>query len=110
MPGLLAIQASSCKPPDDHTPYMSRTSERARQPEHVLGQVGKNEVRRDGGNLIQPRFAELALDVVFARKAKAAMSLQTHVGRLPRRLRREKLCHVGFGAARFSGIIQIACL
>jgi hypothetical protein len=45
----------------------------ARQAEHVLGHVRQDQVGRDRRHLVQPRLAELALDVVFAGKAEAAV-------------------------------------
>ncbi len=62
---------------------VGRDLERARQVEHVLGDVGQDEVGRDRGHLIQPRLAKFALDIVFTRKTEAAMELQAGVRRLP---------------------------
>src|SRR6476646_3255101 len=59
--------------------------ERTRQPEHVLGDVREDEVRRDRRHLVEPRLAELALDVVFIGETEAAMRLHADVRRLPRR-------------------------
>src|SRR5688572_5339137 len=74
-------------------------SEGLRQSQHVLGDVAEDQVGRDRSDLVQPRLAELALDVVFAREAEAAVHLQAHVGRLPARLGGQVLGHVGLGAA-----------
>jgi hypothetical protein len=60
-----------------------RRSERTRQVEDVLGDVGKDQVGRDRCDLIQPRLAELALDIVFAGETEAAVELQAGIGRLP---------------------------
>src|SRR5215468_7112342 len=46
---------------------------RLRQFEHALGDVGKNELRADGGDAGDLDFAEVALDMVFAGVAHAAM-------------------------------------
>src|ERR1051326_1226104 len=48
------------------------TSIRAREAEHVLGQIGEDQVGRDRRNLVEPRLAELALDVELLREADAA--------------------------------------
>ena len=58
-------------------------SERPRQPEHMLGHVGIDEVGRDRRNLVQPGLAEFALDVVFTREAETAMGLQADIGCFP---------------------------
>ena len=55
----------------------------AGQAEHVLGNERQDQIGRDRRNLIQPRFAELALDVVFFGKAEAAMGLHAGIGRFP---------------------------
>src|SRR6185437_16827986 len=51
--------------------------------QNVRGDVREDEVRGNGCDLVEPRFAELALDVEFLREAHAAVNLQTHVGREP---------------------------
>jgi hypothetical protein len=56
---------------------------RARHAEHMLADVGEDEVRRDRRDLVEAGLAELALDVVFRGEAEAAMGLQAGVGRLP---------------------------
>ena len=58
-------------------------SERPRQAQHVLGEVGENQIGRNRRNLIQPGFAEFTLDIVFAGKAIAAVKLQADIGRFP---------------------------
>ena len=45
-------------------------------PEHVLGEIGQDQVGRDRRDLVEPRLAELALDVVFLGEAEAAMGLE----------------------------------
>src|SRR6188474_1159141 len=42
------------------------------QIEHVLGEVGENEVGRDRRHLVEPRLAEFALDIEFLGEAEAA--------------------------------------
>ena len=73
--------------------------------EHVLGDEGKHEVGRDRRHLVEPRLAELALDVVFLGKAEAAMGLDAGIGRFPGRIRRQHLGHVGLGAAVEPGLV-----
>src|SRR5215212_2547171 len=62
---------------------MMSPSERARHAQHMLGHVRQDQVGRDRRHLVQPRLAELALHIVFMRKAKPAMELQAGVGRFP---------------------------
>ena len=59
------------------------TSVRAGHAQHMFADVRQDHVGGDRRDLVQPRFAELALDVVFGRKTKTAMRLQADVGRLP---------------------------
>src|SRR5581483_11269293 len=95
----------------DRTPAVGRASVqrgasaqaasvRARQAEHVLAEVGEDEVVRDRCDGVQARLAELALDVVLLCEAEAAVGVETRVGRLPRRLRRQQLREVRLGSAR----------
>ena len=58
---------------------------RPRHAQHVLADVGEDQVGRDRRDLVEPRLAELALDVVLRREAEAPVGLQARVGRLPRR-------------------------
>ena len=69
----------------------------------MLGNMGEDQVGRDRRHLVQPRLAELALDVVFARESVAAVELQAGVGRLPCRIRGQHLRHIGFRAAIEAG-------
>ena len=73
----------------------------------MLGDVGEDQVRRDRRDLIEPRLAELALDVVVLGEAEAAVRLDRDVGRLPRRVGGEQLGHVRLGAARLAAIEQL---
>jgi hypothetical protein len=54
----------------------------ARQTEHVLAEIGQDQVRRDRRDLVEARLAELALDIVFLGEAEAAVGLHAGVGRL----------------------------
>src|SRR5215510_13033981 len=74
-------------------------SEGARQAEDVLGYVGIDQVGGNRRHLVEARLAELALDVVFLGEAEATVRLQADVGRLPARLGRQVLGHVGLRAA-----------
>src|SRR5678816_1574272 len=58
-------------------------SERPRQAEHVLGDVREDQVRRYRRHLVEARFAELALDVVFVREAESTMCLHADVRGFP---------------------------
>src|ERR687889_415906 len=69
-------------------------SVRTRQAEHVLGDVRIDHVGRDRRDLLGPRLANFAFDVVFVREAKPAVELQAGIGGLPARLRRQVLRHV----------------
>src|SRR6185437_16625516 len=79
----------------------------ARQPQHVLGQIGEDEVRRDWRDLVEPRLAKLTLDIVFLSKAEAAMRLNAHVGRLPGGVGGEQLRHIGLLAAILPPLIEL---
>ena len=58
-------------------------SVRAWQPKHVLPDESEHEVVRDGRDPVQPRLAELPLDVVLGREAEAAVRVEADVRRLP---------------------------
>src|SRR5215212_2149460 len=82
--------ATACSRETTVTPSRGRLSiilEGPRETEDVLGDVGKYEVRRDGGDLEEPGLPELALDVVLGIVAVAAVGLHRDVPRLPSRLR-----------------------
>src|SRR5579884_371986 len=72
--------------------------------QNMLGDVGKDEVRRDGGNLIKAGLAELALDIVLGREAIAAEGLDRGVGGFPGGFGGKMLGHVGFGTAGLSAV------
>ena len=76
-------------------------------PEHVLGDVGEDQVGRDRRDLVQPRLAELALDVVVLGEAEAAVRLHGDVRGLPRRVGGEQLRHVRLGAAGLAAVEQL---
>src|SRR5262249_3278326 len=79
---------------------------RPRQAENMLGEVGQDQIGRDRRGLIEPRLAELALDVELLGKAEAAVGLQAHVGRRPGGIGGKELGHVGFGTALAPGLIE----
>src|SRR5215472_18134125 len=83
-----------------------RRSERSRHAQHVLADVGEDEIGRNRRYLVETRLAELALDVVLAGEAESAVRLQAGVRRFPGCLRGEKLGHVGFRSARLPRIEQ----
>src|SRR6266700_5147311 len=79
-------------------------SERPRQAEYMLGDIGQDQVRRDRGNLIQSGLTELALNVVVSGQAVAAIGLNCDVGGLPRGIGSQQLGHVGFGPTWLTSI------
>src|SRR5437773_12054902 len=85
-------------------PRVSARSVRSRHAQHVLAEVSQDEVVvywRDG---IEAGFAELALDVVLDGEAIATVYGQTDVSRLPGRLGRQQLSHVGLRAALLAAV------
>src|SRR5205085_8844377 len=60
-----------------------RLLEGARQTEHVLGEVGEDDVCGDRRDELEPVLAELALDVVLGGEAKATVRLQADIRRFP---------------------------
>src|SRR5262245_27102457 len=80
-------------------------SVRPRQAEHMLSQIREDHVGRDRRHLIEPRFTELALDIVFLRETETAVGLHAHVGRGPGGVRGEQFRHVGFRADILTGIV-----
>ena len=64
----------------------------------MLGDVGKHQVGGNRRDLEQPRFTPFALNVVFARVAKAAMALQAGLSRMPGGLGRQQFAHIGIVA------------
>src|SRR5690606_18286904 len=75
---------------------MISSSERTRQAEQMLGHIRQDQVGGDGRYLIQPRFTEFALDIVFAGEAETAVGLQAHVGGFPGGFGGQVLGHVRF--------------
>ena len=55
----------------------------ARHAEHVLAEVGEDQVVRHRRDLVEARLAELSLDVVLLGKPEAAMGLHAGFGRRP---------------------------
>jgi hypothetical protein len=76
----------------------------------MFGDIGQDQVGGNRRDLIEPRFAELAFNVVFASEAKPAVILEADVGRFPRCIGSQHLRHVGLGAARLMRVEQFACL
>src|SRR5215204_2072980 len=85
-------------------------SEGPGEAEHVLGDVGEDVVRRDRGDLVETRLAELALYVVLGVEAVAAEGLKGGVGRLPRGVGGQELRQVRLGAARLPPVEEGGCL
>src|ERR1700712_1338043 len=81
---------------------------RLRQAEHVVADIGKDQVGRDRRDARQPRAAPLALDVVLARDREAAVRLHAFLARCPGRLRTQQPADVGLFAARLAGVEQRA--
>ena len=75
---------------------------RSGQAEHVLGNIGKDEVRGNWRDLIETSLSKLTFNVVLGGETETAMGLQAHVGCLPRSIGRQQLGHVGLGPAWFA--------
>ena len=58
---------------------------RPRHPQHVLADIGEDQVGRDRRGLVEPHFAPFALDVVFLGEGEAAIGLERRVGGVPGR-------------------------
>src|SRR5262249_57108266 len=76
----------------------------ARHPQHVLADVGEDEVVVDRRRLVEAALAELPLDVVLLGVTVAAVAVDTGVAGLPCCLGAEVLRHVGLAAARLPGV------
>src|SRR6266540_2556723 len=87
-----------------------RISIRARHAEHVFPDVCHHQVVVDGRGLVEARLAELALDVVLLGEAVAAVGVDAGIGRVPCRLRRQVLGHVGLGTAGQAGVEELGGL
>src|SRR5882724_7393934 len=74
----------------------------------MLRNIRENEIGRDRGYLVQACLPELALDIVFAGETESAVSLEAYIRRLPGRLGRQVLRHVGLCAARLVRVVQLA--
>jgi hypothetical protein len=57
--------------------------EGSRQAEHVLGEVGQDQVGRDRGDEVEAVLPEFSLHVVLGGEAETAVRLQAHVRRFP---------------------------
>lgn len=62
----------------------------------MLGDKREDKIGRNRRDLIQPRLAEFALNVIFFREAKTAMGLEARISGFPGSLRRQHFRHVGF--------------
>src|ERR1700730_5425472 len=62
-------------------------SVRARHPQHVLADIGEDQIGRDRGGLVEAHLAPLALDVVLAGKGEAAIGGERRLGGMPGRFR-----------------------
>src|SRR5262249_33465884 len=78
---------------------MAVFSIRARHAEHMFGNERQNQVGRNRRDLVEPRLAELALDIIFLGKRKATMGLHTGVRGFPGGVGSQHLGHVGLSAA-----------
>src|SRR6185295_4929113 len=82
--------ATACSTETTRRPASGSTiSVRPRQAEHMFGQIREDHVGRDRRHLIEPRFTELALDIVLLRNAAPSMRLHAHVGGGPGRISRK---------------------
>ena len=79
--------ATACSSATTVMPSSGSISEGPRKSKDVFCYVGEDEVRRDRGDLEEPRLAELALDVVLGVVAVATEGLHRHVRGLPGCLR-----------------------
>src|SRR5215217_7585064 len=91
--------ATACSKETTVMPSSGSILERPRQTQDVLGDVGEDQVGRDGCYLVEARLAELALDVVLGVEAVAAEGLHRDVRRLPGGLRRQELRQVRLRSA-----------
>src|SRR6266508_5779636 len=86
--------------------WLGKALVRAWQVEHMCREVGQHQIVVDRRDLVEPRLAELALDIIFVDKAVAAMGVEAGIGGRPTCLRREQLGHVGLGAALLALVEQ----
>src|SRR5215468_4285245 len=84
----------------------ARRSVRARQPQHVLGQVVERHLLGHRGDLVQAHLAPQALDVELLRVAEASERLQRGVARVEAGLGGEQLRGVRLLAARPAAVEQ----
>ena len=49
----------------------------------MLGNIAEDQIGRDGRHLIEPGFAEFALNIIFLGKAKTAVGLYADFGGRP---------------------------
>src|SRR5258708_6862418 len=79
-----------------------------RHAEHILAKESQHQIVIDGRGHIEPRLAEFAFHVIFAREAIAAIRVEAGVRCLPRRLAGQQLGHIRFGAA-FLAAVEFLC-
>src|SRR5918998_3014039 len=104
--------ATACSRETTVTPSRGRLPfilEGPRETEDVLGDVGKDKVRRDRGDLEEPGFPELALDVVLGIVAVASEGLHRGVRCLPGGLGGQHQGHVCFGPGSLTPLVEVRC-
>src|SRR5688500_590172 len=79
-------------------------SKRSRHAQHVLADVRQDQVRGYRRHLVEPRLAELPLDIEFSREAESTVRLQADVRRFPRCVGGKQLRQVRLGAA---GLLRV---
>src|SRR5581483_4848389 len=79
---------------------------RLRQPEHALGDVAQDELAAHRRDAPDEGFAQVALDVVFARVAVAAERHHGLLAGVEARLAREVLRRVRFRAAGLAAVVE----
>ena len=80
------VTSSICMPsrmPSSTISTWGPMSVRARHAQYVLADEGQDEIGRDRGHLIEPRLAELALDVELLGEGEAAVGLDAGFRRRP---------------------------
>ena len=70
----------------------------------MLRHIRQNQVRRNRRHLIQPRLAELALNIVFLGETEAAMGLDAGLGGGPGAVGGQHFRYVGFLASMLPGV------
>lgn len=73
----------ACSRPMTVTPSSGRISKRPWQSEHMLGDIGKDQIRAYWRDLIQSDFTKISFDVILMCKAERTKRLHAHVGGAP---------------------------